>query len=177
VGRDDGVGRDDDAGRDGDPMRPESTAEADATSSATSTSGLASRSDTGPGGGSDSPGGTSSPGDSSSPGDDATASLRPEDALDAVLYVFRELESAASSTAGESAQLQTDRLPASVAAPGVLSLVEQFAGRQTDIVDDVTVPESGPPGYVELQPASSKSGREVARTLHERYQDRYASGR
>lgn len=159
-----------DADRDADPMRPESSAD-DASSSAPPTSGLTSRSDT------DSGDGVASQGGASSPGGDATASLRPEDALDAVLYVFRELESAAPSTAGESAQLQTDRLPASVAAPGVLSLVEQFTGRQTDIVEDVSVPESGPPGYVELQPASSKSGREVARTLHERYQDRYADGR
>ncbi|WP_135852186.1 hypothetical protein [Halorussus salinus] len=99
---------------------------------------------------------------------------RPEEIIDSVLFVLRELKNAGRETDADRAQLQTDDLPESVATPTVLNRLEQFAERQTDVVAEFDVQEGAPPGFVELVPKDGTSTDRAIDALHERYQEQYA---
>ncbi|UPW02289.1 hypothetical protein M0R88_09405 [Halorussus gelatinilyticus] len=99
---------------------------------------------------------------------------RPEEIIDSVLFVLRELKNAGRETDGDRAELQTDDLPESVATPAVLSQLEQFGTRQTDVVAEFDVQEGAPPGFVELVPEDGTSTDRAIDALHERYQEQYA---
>ncbi len=99
---------------------------------------------------------------------------RPEEIIDSVLFVLRELKSAGRETDADRAQLQTGDLPESVATPAVLNRLEQFGKRQTDVVAEFDVQEGAPPGFVELVPKDGTSTDRAIDALHERYQEQYA---
>ena len=99
---------------------------------------------------------------------------RPEEIIDSVLFVLRELKNAGRETDADRAELQTDDLPESVATPAVLNRVEQFAERQTDVIAEFDVQEDAPPGFVEMVPKDGTSTDRAIDALHERYQEQYA---
>lgn len=103
-----------------------------------------------------------------------TEQARPEEIIDEMLFVFRELKTAAESTDDERAELQTDRLPESVATPAVLAQLQRFGQRQTDVLEQMDVQENAPPGFIELVPKEGVTVRRAVDTLHERYREQYA---
>lgn len=99
------------------------------------------------------------------------ATERDDVSSDDVLYVLRELGSTAASTSAENAvELQTERLPEKFVTSGVLDEVKRFAKRQPDVTS-VTVPSDAPPGYISITVDESASPQRVMNEL----QDQFAS--
>lgn len=98
---------------------------------------------------------------------------RPEEIIDSVLFVLRELKNAGRETDADRAELQTDGLPESVATPAVLTQLERFGRRQTDVVEQLDVQEDAPPGFVELVPKDGTSTDRAIDAIHERYREQY----
>ncbi|NHN57464.1 MULTISPECIES: hypothetical protein [Halorussus] len=105
--------------------------------------------------------------------DDRGDRARPEEVIDSVLFVLRELKNAGRETDADRAELQTDGLPESVASPAVLTQLERFGRRQTDVVERLDVQEGAPPGFVELVPKEGTSTDRAIDAIHERYQEQY----
>ncbi|WP_135827753.1 hypothetical protein [Halorussus halobius] len=105
--------------------------------------------------------------------DDRATSARPEEIIDSVLFVLRELKNAGRATDDDRAELQTADLPESVATPAVLAQFERFGQRQTDVVESLDVQDDAPPGFVELVPKDGTSVERAIDALHERYQEQY----
>ncbi|WP_132056905.1 hypothetical protein [Halorussus amylolyticus] len=98
---------------------------------------------------------------------------RPEEVIDSVLFVFRELKTAGRATDGDHAEIQTGELPESVATPAVLTQIRRFGQRQTDVLETLDVQENAPPGFIELVPKEGTSVEAAADALHERYREQY----
>lgn len=110
------------------------------------------------------------------PGDSADEAVRdrpPGAVLDEVLYLCRELERAAGDVDGNRVQLDLGRLPEAVSAPPVVRNLAQFAGHNTDVVDDFEVEETEAPGFVEFVAADGVAPTRAVGTLRDRYRDRY----
>lgn len=105
--------------------------------------------------------------------DDRAASARPEETIDSVLFVLRELKNAGRATDDDRAELQTADLPESVGTPAVLTQLQRFGQRQTDVVESFEVQENAPPGFVEVVPKDGTSVERAIDALHERYQEQY----
>lgn len=118
-------------------------------------------------------GGPAGPDASDSQPGEAGDSARPEEIIDSVLFVLRELKTAGRETDDDRAELQTDDLPETVASPAVLAQLERFGQRQTDVVESLEVQENAPPGFVELVPKQGTSVERAIDALHERYQEQY----
>ncbi|WP_115865335.1 hypothetical protein [Halorussus litoreus] len=105
--------------------------------------------------------------------DSADRAARPEETIDSVLFVFRELKNAGRATDDDRAELQTGDLPETVATPAVLAQIERFGQRQTDVIESLDVQENAPPGFVELVPKEGTSVERAIDALHGRYQEQY----
>lgn len=99
--------------------------------------------------------------------------VRPEEIIDSVLFVFRELKAAGKATDGDRTELQTDDLPGSVTTPAVLDQIETFGRRQSDVLEQIVIQADAPPGFIELVPADGVPADRAIDTLHERYRERY----
>jgi len=90
---------------------------------------------------------------------------------DDVLYVLRELKSAAANSDVEgTVELQTEQLPEKFIRSDVLREIKRFAQRQSDVTG-VTVPADPPPGFLSIEVSDSVSPQRAMTEL----QDRYAS--
>lgn len=105
--------------------------------------------------------------------DGRAESARPEEIIDSVLFVFRELKAAGRETGNDRAELQTDNLPDSVVTPAVLTQIERFGQRQTDALESIEVQENAPPGFVEIVPKDGMTVERAMDALHERYREQY----
>jgi len=105
--------------------------------------------------------------------DNHSGDVGAEDVLDAVLYVYRELESNVTESDDRTAICHTDTLPASVTRPEVLTHVVRFANRQNDLVTHATSELEGSEGFVEIEPAADAVPHRAIRSLYDRYRDTY----
>lgn len=88
---------------------------------------------------------------------------------DDVLYVLRELKSAAAATSVEgSVELQTEQLPEKFVQSDILHEVKSFAERQSDVTG-VSVPDDAPPGFLSIEVSDSISPQRAMTTLQEQY--------
>ena len=88
---------------------------------------------------------------------------------DDVLYVLRELQSAAAaSSTNNTVELQTEHLPEKFVDEGILTEIQTFAERQADVVS-VTVPEDPPPGFLSVEVTDGVSPRRVMDDLQNQY--------
>jgi hypothetical protein len=95
----------------------------------------------------------------------ATNGADPDD----VLYVLRELQSAAAaSSTDDTVELQTEQLPEKFADEAVLTEIQTFAERQSDVVS-VTVPEDPPPGFLSVEVSDGVSPQRVMDDLQDQY--------
>ncbi|WP_408960440.1 hypothetical protein [Natrinema sp. 74] len=92
------------------------------------------------------------------------------DVADEVLFVLRELD---GSTAGDTVQYQTERLPDEIARPAVLDELAAFCRRQTDIVAAVDLQEGAPPGFLELEFTERTTPSNGLETVRERFVERH----
>ena len=107
------------------------------------------------------------------PSEPSTTTERPEDVLDEVLFVLRELEGAARAASETSVQYQTADLPPSVGRPAVLANVERFLGNQSDLIRDVELQRDAPPGFLEVVVADEIQPARAIQTARERYTQQY----
>lgn len=105
--------------------------------------------------------------------DSPSSDVGAEDVLDAVLYVYRELESNVTGSDDRTAICHTDTLPASVTRPEVFTHAVRFATRQKDIVNQATSELEGGEGFVEIEPAADTVPHRAIRSLYDRYRDTY----
>ncbi|MFB6195343.1 MAG: hypothetical protein ABEI80_04165 [Haloplanus sp.] len=124
----------------------------------------------------------STTGDAEARGDDPSESgsdrgsgtdVGAEEVLDAVLYVYRELESNVEADDDRTARCHTDGLPESVTRPEVFEHAVRFANRQTDLVAEARSEMEGGEGFVEIRPVDDAVPRRSIRTLYERYRETY----
>lgn len=88
---------------------------------------------------------------------------------DDVLYVLRELQSAAAaSSTNDTVELQTENLPEKFVDEGILTEIQTFAERQSDVVS-VTAPENPPPGFLSIKVADGVSPKRVMDALQNQY--------
>lgn len=88
---------------------------------------------------------------------------------DDVLYVLRELKSAAAATSVEgSVELQTEQLPEKFVQSDILHEIKSFAERQSDVTG-VSVPDGAPPGFLSIEVSDSVSPQRAMTTLQEQY--------
>jgi len=97
---------------------------------------------------------------------------QPEAVVDEVLYVLRELSTAAER--GETfLQYNLDDLPSSMATADVLVNTRRFVERQTDLFDRVELQSPEPPGFFELTAAADTDVDTALSTARERFRDRH----
>ena len=97
---------------------------------------------------------------------------QPEAVVDEVLYVLRELSTAAER--GETfLQYNLDDLPSSMATADVLVNTRRFVDRQTDLFGRVDLQSPEPPGFFELTAADDTDVETALSTARERFRDRY----
>lgn len=126
-----------------------------------------------PGGPESSPAGT--PNHQGGSGRSAPGTVKPGELTDEILYTLRELKRERS---GENVvEYQTENLPSSIADPGVLEALVRFCRRQSDIVDQVTLQENAPPGFLEIRFADGTTVADGIDELISRFLDRYSSDR
>lgn len=90
---------------------------------------------------------------------------------DEVLYVLRELKSAAdTSSAANTVEYQTDTLPDHIARPAVFDRLERFSSGQPDI-EAVELGEDPQRGYVSITIDGDRSPQAVMDRLHERFRE------
>ncbi len=103
--------------------------------------------------------------------DDETIA-QPDTVVDEVLYVLRELSTAAER--GDTfLQYSLDELPDSMANPDVLVNLRRFTERQTDLFDRVELQSPEPPGFLELTAAADTDVGEAVATARDRFRDRH----
>lgn len=88
---------------------------------------------------------------------------------DDVLYVLRELNTAAATTSVEnSVDLQTEQLPEKFVRSEILGAVKSFAERQSDVTG-VTIPDDAPPGFLSIEVSDDVSPQQAMTALQEAY--------
>ncbi|MHC3438625.1 hypothetical protein ACYJ1Y_11125 [Natrialbaceae archaeon A-gly3] len=102
------------------------------------------------------------------------ASARPEEVVDEVGFVFRELETVVTDKSG-TVEYQTENLPAAAGRSDVLAVLETFCRRQTDVVNRVELQEDAPPGFLTLEFTDRTTPSRGLETLRDRFLDRYRS--
>jgi hypothetical protein len=116
----------------------------------------------------------SEPGDGEVAPDRPTGNgVRPEDVVDEVVYVLRELRGDADAVrTTDVVELQTADLPEQCTASGVLENLTRFGERQHG-VDSFELQPGSPPGYLELRVEEEERPDDVIDRIHERYLNRY----
>ena len=99
--------------------------------------------------------------------------VQPEEITDEILYILRELKRQPASEG--TIELQTEQLPENIAQPAVLRELASFCGRRSDVVDEVTLQDGAPPGFLEVRFAETTTADAGLDTLADAFADRYAS--
>lgn len=97
----------------------------------------------------------------------------PAQATDEILYTLRELKRA--RTSGNTLEYQTEQLPDGIASPELLEALAVFCRRQSDIVDEVTLQENAPPGFLEIRFTETTGEVSGVDELIDRFIDRHGS--
>jgi hypothetical protein len=105
----------------------------------------------------------------------AVDAVEPEDIIDESIYTLRDLKRERS--ADNVVEYQTEKLPEGVADPGVLKTLVVFCRRQSDIVEEVTLQENAPPGFLELRFTGGTTVADGIDELVNRFLDRYSDDR
>jgi len=105
-------------------------------------------------------------------GEETETVAQPDAVVDEVLYVLRELSTAAER--GDTfLQYSLEELPSSMANPDVLVNLRRFAERQTDLFDRVDLQSPEPPGFLELTADGDTDVEEAVTTTRERFRERH----
>ena len=99
--------------------------------------------------------------------------VRPDEVVDEVVYVLRELRADADAVrSADVVELQTADLPEQCTAPGVLENLTRFGERQHG-VESFELQPGAPPGYLELRVDDDERPDDVIDRIHERYLNQY----
>lgn len=104
-------------------------------------------------------------------GDSVESAVPTDEVVDEVLYVLRELETAADDD--DVLQYNLEDLPEVVAVPDVLVNVRRFVRRQSDLFSRVDLQSPEPPGWLELTAADDTTVAAAVDTATERFRDQY----
>lgn len=74
--------------------------------------------------------------------------VQPSEITDEILYILRDLKQ--QEPTANAIEIQTEQLPDSVSQPAILQELTAFCQRRSDIVDEVTLQEGAPPGFLEI---------------------------
>lgn len=89
--------------------------------------------------------------------------------VDDVLYLLRELRDSVSRSATDNMiEFQTGSIPDQYVNESILLALESLASRRSDI-DEVSVPDDAPPGYIRIVAEDSSSPRNVVESLYDEY--------
>lgn len=94
-----------------------------------------------------------------------------ESVVDEVLLLLDELRDAVDS-GDRTVHLNTDSLPSFVATADSVAALEEFANRQSDLVDAVDVPATLP-GIIDVRFAEGEAGDQALASLQERFKREY----